>query len=580
VGVWHKRLVSLEPASGIFSRPTPSSPCSCCKYRTATGFLLVAAQTRIGCVSFTDNAYGDLVSEYDGTHSYFHAYDGLGSSAALMDENANTTDKYLYRAFGLPTHGTGTNSSVYQWVGQKSYRLDTETQLYFMGRNSGYYDPITGTWIRPDPAIAVKLYQYAGNNPVNLIDPSGRDLFAYGENAAKGIVATLGGYGVKAMYYKLPDDMMLGSAARKESGNDPVDDLYHILPEGDFSKPSVSLAQDPYDQGLYDALVSWTDHRLAYYSDKKGVWYLDKQSPYGLTPSQRVEIYITNVYRWGKLANKGIVPTLKDLGKHIDKYKVLLDAAQATAFSALTATGGGGIALASGAAGGLAATGVGAPVAAGILVGAAVWLAVRSNQQRGQYRKALDAIVNANPKLEPLYLRHQDTEYSSAGGDFGTEEPLAETEAAKKRKGAAKPSGGAAPTGGQGAAKPSGAAGETPTSGGAGSGKPPGQGATTSPAGDDAQRNFDREIARHSKDDSGHWPDKSIEEVEALVKEVRANWDLRYTAKNGETIYLYKKKGLVMFENQARKEGTIFAPSSKPPLKYYQDWVRDHPGGM
>jgi RHS repeat-associated protein len=202
VGVWRKRLATLKPVSGIFFAQVQAHVgIFACKSRTASGFCRTAAQTRIGCVSFTDNAYGDLVSEYDGTHSYFHAYDGLGSSAALVDENANTTDKYLYRAFGLPTHGTGSNASVYQWVGQKSYRQDTETGLYLMGsggkvptdtscgcdptaplcgKQGRYYDPVTGRFLNEDPSCEpddTTLYRYVGNNPVNVVDPSGHEKY-------------------------------------------------------------------------------------------------------------------------------------------------------------------------------------------------------------------------------------------------------------------------------------------------------------------------------------------------------------------------------------------------------------------
>jgi RHS repeat-associated protein len=171
--------VSLKPASGIFFAQVQAHVGNfACKPRTASGFCRSAAQTRIGCVSFTDNAYGDLVSEYDGTHSYFHAYDGLGSSAALVDENANTTDKYLYRAFGFPSHTEGSNPSAYLYVGQQSYRWDSEISLYWLTERP--YAPDIGAFIQPD-RIGVEdspnfnVYTYCANNPSNSIDPSGRE---------------------------------------------------------------------------------------------------------------------------------------------------------------------------------------------------------------------------------------------------------------------------------------------------------------------------------------------------------------------------------------------------------------------
>lgn len=57
-------------------------------------------------------------------------------------------------------------------MGQQEY--DQETALYHMGAR--YYDPQLGRWLSEDPAgIAggLHLYAYAGNDPVNRIDPTG-----------------------------------------------------------------------------------------------------------------------------------------------------------------------------------------------------------------------------------------------------------------------------------------------------------------------------------------------------------------------------------------------------------------------
>jgi len=57
--------------------------------------------------------------------------------------------------------------------------LDEETGLYYYGAR--YYDPRTGVWLSTDPMQekyqGISTYVYCGNNPVRLIDPTGRDLF-------------------------------------------------------------------------------------------------------------------------------------------------------------------------------------------------------------------------------------------------------------------------------------------------------------------------------------------------------------------------------------------------------------------
>jgi len=54
-----------------------------------------------------------------------------------------------------------------------------ETGLYYYGAR--YYNPRAGVWMSPDPAFGggvespqhLALYTYAGNNPVNVTDPTG-----------------------------------------------------------------------------------------------------------------------------------------------------------------------------------------------------------------------------------------------------------------------------------------------------------------------------------------------------------------------------------------------------------------------
>lgn len=57
-----------------------------------------------------------------------------------------------------------------------SQEFDQETGLYHMGAR--YYDPTFGRWLSEDPngiAGGLNLYEYAGNDPVNRLDPMGTD---------------------------------------------------------------------------------------------------------------------------------------------------------------------------------------------------------------------------------------------------------------------------------------------------------------------------------------------------------------------------------------------------------------------
>jgi hypothetical protein len=86
---------------------------------------------------------------------------------------------------------------------------------------------------------------------------------------------------------------------------------------------------------------------------------------------------------------------------------------------------------------------------------------------------------------------------------------------------------------------------------------------------------FDDAIAGHSLS-RGHWPGKTPDEIKQLILEVRSGWNNRYTAPNGEIIY--RKGDVILIENPARAEGTIFQPSRNA-LDYFRGWVARNPGG-
>ena len=73
---------------------------------------------------------------------------------------------------------------------------DVSTGLYKFGIR--YYDAATGRWTQRDPVggslaemVKVNPYVYAGDNPVNMVDPTGRDCQAAVTDALSAIVGTI-----------------------------------------------------------------------------------------------------------------------------------------------------------------------------------------------------------------------------------------------------------------------------------------------------------------------------------------------------------------------------------------------------
>ena len=107
----------------------------------------------------------------------YYGYDGQGSVRFLTGSAGTITDHYTYDAFGNQLAAVGATPNVNRYVGEP---FDQSLQMTYL--RARYMNPATGrfwtmdTWAG-DPAAPLSLhkYLYCRGNPINFVDPCGRD---------------------------------------------------------------------------------------------------------------------------------------------------------------------------------------------------------------------------------------------------------------------------------------------------------------------------------------------------------------------------------------------------------------------
>lgn len=140
-----------------------------------------------------DYVFGeDLIRQDRGGTQSFYLYDALGSARGLADNAADLSDSYIYEAFGTLEQAAGSTQNSYLFAGEQ---FDPDLELYY--NRARYMDTSVGRFTQMDTwqgkrcrPLSLNKYSYAETDPVNLIDPSGRNA------TLGGSLAGLGGLGV------------------------------------------------------------------------------------------------------------------------------------------------------------------------------------------------------------------------------------------------------------------------------------------------------------------------------------------------------------------------------------------------
>jgi RHS repeat-associated protein len=134
---------------------------------------------------------------------YYHP-DHLGSSSYISDANGEVSQHLEYFAFGetFVEEHSNTSYTPYLFNGKE---LDDETGLYYY--SARYFDPKTSVFQSVDPLAEkfpnVSSYAYCNNNPINFIDPNGKEPTPYeaalmARHVYKGEGELVGGWSVSS----------------------------------------------------------------------------------------------------------------------------------------------------------------------------------------------------------------------------------------------------------------------------------------------------------------------------------------------------------------------------------------------
>ena len=119
--------------------------------------------------------------------------DGQDSTRQLLDENGVVKDSYFYDAFGVGLPGgQGATENSFKYTGQQQ---DASGLYYLRAR---FYNAGTGRFLSQDPEmgsamdpVSMHRYLYAGADPVNMVDPSGREFSLAGALTSIGVSTTM-----------------------------------------------------------------------------------------------------------------------------------------------------------------------------------------------------------------------------------------------------------------------------------------------------------------------------------------------------------------------------------------------------
>ena len=124
-----------------------------------------------GYVALSDRSY------------HFFIHDHQGNVRVVADKEGKVEERNDYYPFGGLMASSTTSAQPYKYNGKE---LDSKNGLNWYDYGARHYDPVIGRWKTMDPLAEMYYswspYVYCKDNPVNRIDPDGKDDYVIGKD--------------------------------------------------------------------------------------------------------------------------------------------------------------------------------------------------------------------------------------------------------------------------------------------------------------------------------------------------------------------------------------------------------------
>ena len=211
----------------------------------------------------------------EGGTYYFYFNDHLGNVRAVIDMNNYNIQFNHYYPFGLPMAETTDgkqNEQPYKYNGKE---FERKNRLNWMDYGARMYDPALCRFMTMDPLMekyySVSPYAYCGNNPINRIDPDGRDwrVQTHYNRDTKKMEYTIT---VNAVLYNNSNDREINMEQLSTAITEQITNIYNISGEDFETKMNFNLRTvDSLDKiGKRDHVIQVVDQNFLDEKESKG----------------------------------------------------------------------------------------------------------------------------------------------------------------------------------------------------------------------------------------------------------------------------------------------------------------------